>query len=240
MAEQQRWPGGPPQPGEFPRPGEFPPPGEPGAPGGPGVPGVPGRPPGEPGQVPGTRGWMDPHADWQDRLYDRLLEKRIIMATGLLDDDAATRLSAQFLTLDAEGDEPIRLELQNLRSELPAALAVMGVLDVLQAPVHAQASGEIRGAAGGVLGSCPRRPGDPNASSALAEPRLEFDGTVTAVTERQRQAERMLDSLYYRIAEATGREADEVRGGARRGRTLTTAEAIGYGLIHARVSSRDE
>ena len=33
MVEEQRWPGGPPQPGEFPRPGE------PGAPGGPGTPG---------------------------------------------------------------------------------------------------------------------------------------------------------------------------------------------------------
>jgi ATP-dependent Clp protease, protease subunit len=237
MAEQQRqrWPGGPPQPGEFPPPGE---------PGGPGLPGPPGRPgatpPGEPGALPGTRVWMDPHADWQDRLYDRLLEKRIVMTTGMLDDDAATRLSAQFLTLDAEGDDPIRLELQNLRSELPAALAVMGVLDVVRVPVHAQAGGEIRGAALGVLASCPRRLAYPNASFVLAEPRLEFDGTVTAVTERQQQAERMLDSLYYRIAEATGREADEVRDDARRGRTLTTAEAIGYGLIHGRVSSRDE
>jgi ATP-dependent Clp protease protease subunit len=231
MAEQQRWPGGPPQPGE------FPPPGEPGAPGGPGAPGLP---PAGPGGVPGTRVWMDPQADWQNRLYDRLLEKRIIMATGLLDDDAATRLSAQFLTLDAEGDEPIRLELQNLRAELPAALAVMGVLDVLRAPVHAQAGGEIRGPALGVLASCPRRLAYPNASLALAEPRLEFDGTVTAVTERQRQAERMLDSLYYRIAEATGREVDEIREDARRGRTLTTAEAIGYGLIQGRVSTRDE
>ena len=50
----------------------------------------------------------------------------------------------------------------------------------------------------------------------------------------------MLDSLYYRIAEVTGREADEVREDARRVRTLTTAEAIGYGLITGRVSSRDE
>ena len=177
---------------------------------------------------------MDPHADFQDRLYERLLEKRIVMATGLLDDDAATRLSAQLLALDAEGDGPIRLELQNLRADLPAALAVMGVLDVVRVPVHAHAGGEIRGAALGVLAACPRRLAYPNASFALSEPRLEFGGTVTAVTERQRQAERMLDSLYYRIAEATGREADEVREDSRRGRTLTTAEAIGDGLIQFR------
>jgi ATP-dependent Clp protease, protease subunit len=239
MAEQQRWPGGPPQPGEFPRPGE---PGAPGGPGAPGLPEVPGRPgypgspPGEPGAVPDTRVWLDPRADWHNRLYERLLERRIIMAAGMLDDDAATRLSAQLLTLDAEGGEPIRLELQNASAELPAALAVMGVLDVLRVPVHAQASGEIRGAALGLLASCQRRLAYPNASFALAEPRLQFDGTVTSVTERQQQAERMLDSLYYRIAEATSRDADDVRADFRRSRTLTVAEAIGYGLFHGRVA----
>jgi len=221
-------------------PGEFPRPEWPGEPRLPGTPGLPGTQQGEPGPVPETRVWLDPQADWQNQLYARLLEKRIVMVTGALDDDAATRLSAQLLTLDAEGDEPIRLELQNLRSDLPAALAVMGVLDVVRAPVHAQASGEIRGAALGVLAACPRRLAYPNAAFALAEPRLEIGGTVTAVTERQRQAERMLDSLYYRIAEATGREADEIRADARNGRTLTTAEAIGYGLIHDRVGARAE
>jgi ATP-dependent protease ClpP protease subunit len=62
---------------------------------------------------------------------------------------------------------------------------------------------------------------------------------VTAVTAREEQARRMTDSLYYRIAEAAGREADEVREDARRGRTLTVAEALGYGLIHDRVTKRD-
>jgi ATP-dependent Clp protease protease subunit len=147
-------------------------------------------------------------------------------------------LSAQFLTLDAEGDEPIRLEMQNLRADLPAALAVMGVLDVVRVPVQAQASGEIRGAAIGVLASCPRRMAYPNASFALAEPRLEIGGTATLVTERQRQADRMLDSLYYRIADATGRDAGEVREDFRRSRALTAAEAIGYGLIQERVGRR--
>jgi len=180
---------------------------------------------------------MDPHAGWDDLLYARLLEKRIVMASGVLDDEAATRLSAQLLTLDAEGGEPIRVELQNLRSDLPAALALMGVLDTLRAPVHAQASGEVRGASVGLLASCSRRLAYPNASVALVEPRLDLGGgTVTVMTERQRQAERMLDSLYYRIAEATGREADDVRADFRRSRMLTVAEAIGYGLIHDRVS----
>ena len=148
-----------------------------------------------------------------------------MLASGLLDDEAASRLSAQLLTLDAEQEDPIRLELQNLRAELPAALTVMGILDVLRVPVRACVSGEISGPALGVLASCPRRFGYPNASFVLAEPRLHFGGTVSAVTAREQQMTRMLDTLYFRLAEVTG------RGARRRGRALTTGQAIGYGLI---------
>jgi ATP-dependent protease ClpP protease subunit len=175
--------------------------------------------------------WLDPHADWKSKLYERLLAKRIVLASGFLDDDGAARLSAQLLTLDAEKKEPIRLELQNLRAELPAVLTVMGILDVLRVPVHAAVSGEISGPALGVLASCPRRSSYPNASFVLAEPRLQFGGTVTALTAREQQMTRMLDTLYFRLAEVTGREVDQIREDARRGRSLTTAQAIGYGLI---------
>jgi ATP-dependent Clp protease protease subunit len=188
--------------------------------------------------VPPTRVWLDPHAGYQDKLYERLLEQRIVLVSGLLDDAAATRLSAQLLTLDAEGDGPIRLELQNLQSELPAALTLMGILDVIRAEAQAFASGETSGPALGVLASCPRRLAYPNASFTLSEPRLRFTGTATAVSAHEQQASRMVDSLFYRLAEATGRDAEDIREDARHGRVLTVAEAIGYGLVHDRVARR--
>ena len=121
----------------------------------PGQPPFPGCP--APDPLPPARVWIDPHAGWQDKLFERLLELRIVLAAGVLDEVAATRLSAQLLTLDAEGDRPIHLELQNLRDDLPAAVTLMGVLDVMRAEIHAFASGETGGAALGLLASCPRR-----------------------------------------------------------------------------------
>ena len=73
---------------EFPSWPGSPPPGRPQPPTGP-----------EPGPVPPTRVWLDPNAGWQDTLYERLLEQRIVLASGVLDETAATRLSAQLLTL---------------------------------------------------------------------------------------------------------------------------------------------
>ncbi len=209
-------------------------PGLPDRPGSPFNPSWPSPPPLDP--LPPTRVWQQP--PWRpDELHERLLTHRIVLASGVLDDDAAARLSAQLLTLDAEtadtgdGFKPIRLELQNLRAELPATLTVMGILDVLRVPVHACVSGEISGPALGVLASCPRRSGYPNATFVLVEPKLTFGGTVTAVTAQEQQVTRMVDTLYFRLAEVTGQEVDQIRDDARRGRSLTTAQAIGYGLI---------
>jgi ATP-dependent protease ClpP protease subunit len=84
-----------------------------------------------------------------------------------------------------------------------------------------------------LLASCPRRTGYPNATFVLTEPKVRFGGTVTAVTVHEQQVTRMVDTLYFKLAEVTGREVDQIREDAHRGRSLTTAQAIGYGLIQA-------
>ncbi len=212
-------------------------------PGLPEIPGWPGRPPGPPAPpeprpnpaVAPTRVWFDPS---RPGLYDRLFEHRIVMAHGHLDDDAATRLCAQLLTLDAEGDGRIRFELQNLSADLTAALTVMGVLDVVGVPVQARVAGQISGAALGVLAACGERRAYPNAVFALSEPRVEFDGTMMALAAREAQVREMLDSLYFRLSGVTGREVDEIRDDARRYRILAVDEAVRYGLITERIEQR--
>ena len=197
-------------------------------------PSMPGwSPPGTP-QAPGADGitvWPDPHADWQVKLQERLLAKRIVMATGVVDDAAAARLSAQLLALNADEDQPVRLELQNLRAELGAVITVMGILDVMRVPVHGCVSGELGGPAIGLLACCTTRSAYPNAALTLSEPRAHLTGTATALSAREQQFQRMLDTIYFKLAEVTGRSAEDIREDARQGRVFTAAQAIGYGLI---------
>ena len=197
-------------------------------------PSLPGwAPPGSP-QVPaaeGIRVWPDPQADWQVKLQERLLAKRIVMATGVVDDAAAARLSAQLLALNADGDQPVRLELQNLRAELGAVITVMGILDVMRVPVHGCVSGELGGPAIGLLACCATRSAYPNAALTLSEPRAHLTGTATALSAREQQFQRMLDTIYFKLAEVSGRSAEEIREDARQGRVFTAAQAIGYGLL---------
>jgi ATP-dependent Clp protease protease subunit len=160
------------------------------------------------------------------------------MAHGCLDGEAATRLCAQLLTLDAEGEGPIRLELHNLDADLPAALTVMGVLDTLRVPVTAYTGGRASGPGLGVLASVGHRRAYPNAFFAMSEPQVSLDGPVTAVAAHEEQVRAMLAELYARLAEVTGHEVDEIRDDARRGRLLTAGQAIDYGLIEGFAEAR--
>jgi ATP-dependent Clp protease protease subunit len=220
-----------------PRPGE--PPARPPLPGVPGWP-SPQRPPASPSYpvVPPSHVWTEP-GDWPGRIFQRLLERRIVLAAGRLDGEAATVLCAQLLTLDAEGDEPIRLELQGVDAELPAALTVMGVLDVLRVPITGYVAGQLSGAGLGILAACTHRQAYPSAILTLTEPRLSLAGTATEVSTQEDQITAMVDTLYIRLAEVTGREVDDIRADARRGRFFTVPEAVSYGLIEGQATAAD-
>ncbi len=225
-------PGNPSRPGEPFRPGEPAHPGQPAWPGpGPAPATVP-----SPAMQP-TRVWFE-QGEWPGTLYERLLNQRIVMAHGFLDSESATRLSAQLLTLDAEGNGPVRLELQNLDAELPAALTVMGVLDTLRVEVTAYAAGRTSGPALGVLAAARHRRAYPNALFAMAEPKISFEGAVAAVAAHEEQVRAMLADLYARMAEATGRPAGDLQQDARQGRLLSAEQAITYGLIEGFAETR--
>ena len=231
------WPPEPVPPGPTP-PGPGPvPPFPPGPPPRPGRTPEPARPVQNPAMAP-VRVWIDPRG-WPESPYERLLDRRIVMAHGHLDGEAATRLAAQLLTLDADGTAPIRLELQNLTADLPAALSVMGILDVVRGPVSGYAGGRIEGPALGILAACRHRKAYPNALLVLSEPQVSFDGTVTALASREAQARAMLGELFGRIAEVTGRDMAQVRADARRDKLFNVAEAIAYGLVESQVTARD-
>jgi ATP-dependent Clp protease protease subunit len=221
------------------RAGSFPPrpPMPPWRPGPPERPDQPPQPPRPNPAIQPTRVWVE-QGEWPGRLYERLLNQRIVMAHGCLDGEAATRLCAQLLTLDAEGEGPIRLELHNLDADLSAALTVMGVLDTLRVPVTAYSGGRTSGPGLGVLASVGHRRAYPNAFFAMSEPKVSLDGPVTAVAAHEEQVRAMLAELYARLAEVTGHEVDEIRDDARRGRLLTAEQAIDYGLIEGFAEAR--
>src|SRR5208282_4385490 len=112
----------------------------------------------------------------------------------------------------------------------------MGVLDVLRVPVRACTGGQIAGPALGVLAAaserCAYERGVPAVRAAAG-----LRGQRDVVSSREEQVRGMMDALYLRLADVTGREVDEIRADVRRGRYLTADEATDYGLIQGPASA---
>lgn len=170
-------------------------------------------------------------AEWErGPLAERLFDQRIVMLHGYLDLEGATAVNAQLLTLAALGDDHIRLHLDSPDGDLHPALSLIDTLDLLTVPVHAVGAGRVGGPVVGILAVASRRMVAPHASLRLSEPRLQVDGSAEEIDARTSELHRVLDAYYERMSTATGRRAADLRNDAQRGRYLTAAEAVEYGL----------
>lgn len=183
----------------------------------------PGRPSREeePPRRPALDGW----------LRERLLEQRVVLIQGHLDNETATSLSAQILSLDAAGTRPVQLRLDSPDGDLTAALALVDTFDALVAPVHLVAAGEVGGASLALLTAADHRAGQPHARFRLGEPRTDMQGSAGEVMARASQYLQMLDTLIVRLSELTGKPRHQIETDLCTGRYLTAAEAKEYGLL---------
>lgn len=164
-------------------------------------------------------------------LADRLLEHRIILVGGTLDDAVADRVAAQLLLL-GRSHQPIEVHLSCPDSELSASLALADAVDLVTAPVHAIVRGVLKGPVVAVLCAAGRRAAHRNALVILSVPSLSAaEGTSDAVASAADQHERQVAQLRSRICTVSGRADAEVAAGLTLGRLLTAEEAAAYGLI---------
>ncbi|MFC0530674.1 ATP-dependent Clp protease proteolytic subunit [Phytohabitans kaempferiae] len=187
-------------------------------------PGTPGQPP-LPPELPTGEG-VPP---W---LQERLFDQRMVVLSGRLDDDAATRAAAALMTLDALGADPVRLQLATPDGDLAAAFGLIDVIDTMGAPVHAVVTSLAGGAAVGLLAAAARRLAYRHARVRLSEPRAAaVSGTADEVAAAAGQHLRELEELAVRIATATGQPRSRIEDDLSAGRTLSAEQAVEYGLL---------
>ncbi|HEV7898411.1 MAG TPA: ATP-dependent Clp protease proteolytic subunit [Planosporangium sp.] len=186
---------------------------------------VPGRsvsPPPVTATDPGVAPWLE----------ERMFAQRIVLLQGPVVPQIANRAAAALLTLDALGTDPVRLHVNASQGELSAVFALVDALDVMRAPVHATAIGEVGGAAVGVYAAARRRLAYPHARFRLAEPGAEgVNGTADEVAAAAGRYLRALEDLVVRVAEVTGRPRSQVEDDFGAGRVMTATEAHEYGLV---------
>ena len=166
-----------------------------------------------------------------ETLARRLFEQRVVVLHGPLDDVSVTRVAAELMTLDADGDEPVTLRVDCGEAGLGPSLTLMDVIELMGVPVRALCLGQVGGGAVGVVAVCARRAAMPSTRFSLCEPTTQMDAHVRNVAQwaEMRAAER--HRFCERVAAAAGRPAEVVEEDVERGRFLTAVEAVAYGIL---------
>ena len=205
---------------------------------GPGDPRFPGGPPVVP-FVPGPA-TTQPLGDLRSRVYDQLLTRRTVLLDRALDGETATFVTAQLMTLDADGDEPVELLVNSPGGPLDAAGAVLDTIDLMRVPVGTVCLGQATGTAAIVVASgTGRRRAGTTARLQLRFPQIEVSGPASRLAEEVAGLSRLHDALVARLAAATGQTRAFVERDIERGRMLSGEEAVAYGLVDELVSARD-
>jgi ATP-dependent Clp protease protease subunit len=164
-------------------------------------------------------------------LQERLFERRIVLVTGRLDDDAAARAAAALLALDAREDRPIELHVDSPDGALEAAFALIDTVDGLRSVVRVLCRGRVGGPVLGVVAAADHRAAAPHARFHLCQPTTRFAGTPDDIGAQSRQQRELLWRLCARLSHRTRRPAEEIAEDLRRGRYLDAREALDYGLV---------
>jgi ATP-dependent Clp protease protease subunit len=164
-------------------------------------------------------------------LHEQLFERRIVLVTGRLDDDAAARAAAALLTLDASGNGPIELHLDSPGGALGAAFVLVDTADTLRSELRVLCRGQVGGPAIAVVAIAGHRTSAPHTRFHLAQPTARFTGTPEGIAAQNRQQQELLWKLYGLMARRTGRPPEEIAEDMRHGRYLDAREALAYGLI---------
>jgi ATP-dependent Clp protease, protease subunit len=190
------------------------------------------RPSEPPAPKPILPSWVEPDPFRLDRdVADRLLDQRVIVLGGRLDDSVANRVTAQLLLLAARDDRPIELHLACTDADLEPSLALAGAVDLVEAPVHAIVRGTLRGPAVAVLCAAQQRAAHRHTMFILLLPQFSADGTAAELAALADQHERQVARLRDLIVRATGRAKQEVAADLEAGRVLGAEEAKEYGLV---------
>jgi ATP-dependent Clp protease, protease subunit len=164
-------------------------------------------------------------------LQEKLFERRIVLITGPLDDDAAAEAAAALMTLDAAGAAPIELHLDSQDGTLESAFLLIDTIDQLRAAVRVHGRGQVGGPALGLMAAGAHRSATAHTRFRLRQPTARFTGTPDQIAAYSRQQQELLWRFHARLAQATGRPAEEIAEDMRRGRSLDATEAREYGLI---------
>jgi ATP-dependent Clp protease protease subunit len=165
-----------------------------------------------------------------------LLQRRVLVLDGVLDDDNGTLLAAQLLTLaDEDPETDVALWINSPGGSVPSMLAIRDVMRLVPCDVGTLAFG-IACSAGQFLlsaGAKGKRYALPHSRILMHQGSAGIGGSAVEVELQAADLRRTRDTVLGLIAEDTGQPVDRVFEDSRHDHWYTAPEAQEYGFIDA-------
>ncbi len=167
-------------------------------------------------------------------IYSRLLEDRIIMLSGEIDDNLANIIVSELIYLEGKDpDKDICLYINSPGGSVTAGLAIYDTMNYIKCDVSTICIGMAASMGAFILssGAKGKRFSLPNSEIMIHQP---LGGAQGQASDIKIQAEHILkikEKLNKILAENTGKKVEDVEKDTDRDNYLSAEEALEYGLI---------
>ncbi|MGL4483702.1 MAG: ATP-dependent Clp endopeptidase proteolytic subunit ClpP [Anaerovoracaceae bacterium] len=174
-------------------------------------------------------------------IFSRLLNDRIIILSGEINDAVANTIIAQLLFLESQdSDADIRLHINSPGGSVTAGLAIYDTMQYIKADVSTICLGSAASMGAFLLasGAEGKRFCLPNSEVMIHQPLGGFSGQASDIKIRAEQILKTKEKLNKILAKHTGQNIKKITTDCDRDNFFSAEEAKAYGLIDAIVSKR--
>ena len=174
-------------------------------------------------------------------IFSRLLNDRIIMLNGQVDDASASVIIAQLLFLEGQDpDKDISFYINSPGGSVSAGLAIYDTMQYIKCDVSTICMG-LAASMGAFLlssGAKGKRYALPNSEIMIHQPLGGAQGQASDIIIHADHIKRTRSNLNRILSENTGKPIEDIERDTERDNFMTAAEAADYGLIDKVISKR--
>ncbi len=174
-------------------------------------------------------------------IFSRLLNDRIIMLNGQVDDSSASVIIAQLLYLEGQDpDKDISFYINSPGGSVSAGLAIYDTMQYIKCDVSTICMGMAASMGAFLLssGAKGKRYALPNSEIMIHQPLGGAQGQATDIIIHANHIKRTRSNLNKILSENTGKPIEVIEQDTERDNFMTAAEAAEYGLIDKVITKR--
>lgn len=180
-----------------------------------------------------------PQGEFHMDIYSRLLDSRVVMLDGEVNDQSASLITAQLLYLESvDPDADISLYINSPGGSVSAGMGIIDTMNLIKPDVVTIGCG-MSASMGAVIlasGAKGKRYVLPHGEVMIHQPLGGTQGQATDIVITAEHIKSIRKTINHILAEATGRDYNEIDRDTERDNYMSAQEAVDYGLVDAIIS----